>query len=141
MPSDKKAAFVADVHDWKLSASGAYVDDREVEYSTVSDVVDSPISVLIPFRKNDTSGVAEKDAGEVDVYGARIWEGSALVRDFVPCVTNGVAVFYDRVNGKFLGSIRSGRSFAAGRPAVTEGDVVSWSDVFAFKQGFVIICK
>ena len=141
MPSDKMAAFVADVHDWMLSASGAYVDDREVEYSTVSDVVDSPISVLIPFRKNDTSGVAEKDAGEVDVCGARIWEGSALVRDFVPCVTNGVAVFYDRVNGKFLGSIRSGRSFAAGRPAVTEGDVVSWSDVFAFKQGFVIICK
>ena len=72
MPSDKMAAFVADVHDWKLSASGAYVDDREVEYSTVSDVVDSPISVLIPFRKNDTSGVAEKDAGEVDVYGARM---------------------------------------------------------------------
>jgi hypothetical protein len=122
-------------------ASGAWVDDTRVDYSTVSDAVAPLPSVIIPFRKNDTSGVAEKDSGEVDVYGARIWEGSTLVRDFVPCVTNGVAVFYDRVNGKFLGSKRSGRSFAAGRPAVTQGDVVSWSDVFAFKKGFVLTCR
>ena len=132
--------FIADVHEWKLSASGAYVDERIVYYPTVSDAVAPLLSVIIPFRKNDTSGTPEKD-GEVDVYGARIWEGATLVRDFVPCVTNGVAVFYDRVNGKFLGSKRSGRSFAAGRPAVTQGDVVSWSDVFSFKKGFVLTCR
>jgi hypothetical protein len=136
-------AFIADVHEWKLSASGAYVDDRRVDYSTVTDAVAPLLSVIIPFRKKekDESGEVENDGGEVDVYGARIWEGSTLVRDFVPCVTNGVAVFYDRVNGKFLGSKRSGRSFAAGRPAVTQGDVVSWSDVFAFKKGFVLTCR
>lgn len=140
MPLVENAAFIADVHEWKLSASGACVDDRRVDYSTVSDAVAPLLSVIIPFRKNDTSGTPEKD-GEVDVYGARIWEGATLVRDFVPCVTNGVAVFYDRVNGKFLGSKRSGRSFAAGRPAVMQGDVVSWSDVFAFKKGFVLTCR
>ena len=140
MAEKDKNTFIADVHEWKLSASGACVDDRRVDYSTVSDAVDPLLSVIIPFRKNDTSGTPEKD-GEVDVYGARIWEGSTLVRDFVPCVTNGVAVFYDRVNGKFLGSKRSGRSFAAGRPAVTQGDVVSWSDVFSFKKGFVLTCR
>ena len=140
MPTGNKDAFVAAVHDWRLGASGAYVDDGKVTDFADLNAVDLLLSVIIPFRKNDTSGTPEKD-GEVDVYGARIWEGSTLVRDFVPCVTNGVAVFYDRVNGKFLGSKRSGRSFAAGRPAVTQGDVVSWSDVFSFKKGFVLTCR
>ena len=36
------------------------------------------------------------------LYGFKIWEAGALVRDYVPCVTNGLAGLYDRVNGTFI---------------------------------------
>ena len=137
IPGDKKDAFVADVHDWKLGASGAYVDDVRVTSFAGLNAVDLLPSVLIPFRKNDTTSAVEK-TGDVDVYGAKIWEDGELVRDFVPCVTNGVPVFYDRANGKFLGSKRSGVGFTAGLPVAAEGDIVSWSPVFSLKKGFVI---
>ena len=36
------------------------------------------------------------------LYGFKIWDAGTLVRDYVPCVTNGLAGLYDRVNGTFV---------------------------------------
>ena len=133
--------FLAAAHDWRLGFDGAYIDDRTEPVVTFDNyaATNNAYTIIMPFRYDPASTESKiGKSGYVDIYGAKIREGGELVRDFVPCVTNGVAVFYDRVNGKFLGSKRSGMSFVAGRPAVTEGDVVSWSDVFAIKQGFVI---
>ena len=134
--------FLAAAHDWRLGSDGAYIDDRTEPVVTFGNyaATNNAYTIIMPFRYYPDDAEVEK-TGNVDVYGAKIREGGELVRDFVPCVTNGVAVFYDRVNGKFLGSKRSGKAFTAGRPAVTQGDVVSWSDVFAFKKGFVLTCR
>ena len=42
-----------------------------------------------------------------DLYGLRIWEGSTLVRDYTPCVKNGVAGLLDNVAFTFVGSATS----------------------------------
>lgn len=55
--------------------------------------------------------------------------GSTPVRDYQPCVTNGVACLYDRVTGTFLGN-------ASGEGAFTAGPRISdlWSCNFSKRQ-------
>ena len=65
-------------------------------------------------------------------------EGDILVRDFVPCVTNGVPVFYDVVRGGYYVS-RATTPFVAGAPVVADGNILSWSKVRELRaRGLVI---
>ena len=55
------------------------------------------------------------------IYGVKIYEGDELVRDFVPCLKDGVACFKDLVNGGFI----VGENAAA---FTTGGDVPTYAD-------------
>jgi hypothetical protein len=69
---------------------------------------------------------------------AKIWEGDVLVRDFVPCMSRGVAGFYDKVRGGFYPS-ETAKAFVAGAPVVADGDFVSWSPAKELRSGFFFI--
>ncbi|MGN1162913.1 MAG: leucine-rich repeat protein, partial [Christensenellales bacterium] len=45
-----------------------------------------------------------------DIYSFKVWQGSTLVRDMIPCIRNsdGAAGMYDKVEGKFYGNAGSG---------------------------------
>ena len=53
---------------------------------------------------------------EMRAKRAKLWEEGRLVRDYVPCVSNGVACLYDRVSRTFAKSQTS----AAFEPGETE---------------------
>lgn len=55
------------------------------------------------------------------IYGVKIYEGDELVRDFVPCLKDGVACFKDLVNGGFIVG-EDAAAFTAG------GDVPTYAD-------------
>ncbi|MBR3085239.1 MAG: hypothetical protein IKH04_02430 [Kiritimatiellae bacterium] len=55
------------------------------------------------------------------IYGVKIYEGGELVRDFVPCLKDGVACFKDLVNGGFIVG-ENAAAFTAG------GDVPTYAD-------------
>lgn len=60
------------------------------------------------------------------LYWLKIRHNGALVRDYVPCLQNGVAGVWDRVNGTFSAS-RSGTPFVAG-PVVEDDTVAVWNE-------------
>ena len=55
------------------------------------------------------------------IYGVKIYEGDELVRDFVPCLKDGVACFKDLVNGGFIVG-ENAAAFTAGGDAPTYAD-------------------
>ena len=61
------------------------------------------------------------NCAKVRIYGVKIYEGDELVRDFVPCLKDGVACFRDLVNGGFIVG-ENAAAFTAG------GDVPRYAD-------------
>lgn len=55
------------------------------------------------------------------IYGVKIYEGDELVRDFVPCLKDGVACFRDLVNGGFIVG-ENAAAFTAGGDVPTVAD-------------------
>ena len=55
------------------------------------------------------------------IYGVKIYESDVLVRDFVPCLKDGVACFKDVVNGGFIIG-ENASAFTAGGDAQTFAD-------------------
>jgi len=133
--------FVSQYHEWRLGPSGASIDDTTYgSFSSATPTEDVQTKIIIPFRANYSTQTLSNKEGDVSVKGAKIWEGDILVRDFIPCVTNGVPVFYDRVRGEYYGS-RTATPFVAGAPVVADGDIISWSEVRSLRKGFAIIFR
>ena len=139
-------SFVAQFHDWQLGPGGVFVDDLETPKVSLSDYVpwsaDFTVGVSLPFRTSGrkNSSIDTGKTGHVDVRYAKIWEGDELFRDFVPCVSGGVAGFYDNVRGTFYPSTTD-KPFDAGAPVVADGDILSWSDVRSLRNGLAIFVR
>ena len=81
-------------------------------------------------RAYDGGGLSK--TGTAWVKWAKVWEDGELVRDFVPCVSNGVAGLYDRVHREFRTS-QTSATFEPGETvaAVADEEVVAWSAAFS----------
>ena len=98
-------------------------------------------NICLPFRAAGVTNHREvTKTGNVEVKGAKIWEGGEIVRDFVPCVKDGVPQFYDHVRGGYYPSVTS-KPFAAGEIVAPDGDFVSWSSACSLASGFTVIFK
>ena len=130
-------SFPSSHHEWRLGPSGAFVDDTTL--ATFDSTTESELiaNILLPFRASGPKSQTPDKTGDASVKSAKIWEGDILVRDFVPCIKNGVPVFYDVVRGDYYGS-RTETPFAAGAPVVADGDILSWSNVRELRKGLVI---
>ena len=132
-------SFPSSYHAWRLGPNGVSVDDTTLATFTSATKSTLTANILLPFRANPTSQIPDK-TGNASVKSAKIWEGDILVRDFMPCVTNGVPVFYDRVRSEYYGS-RKETPFVAGAPVVADGDILSWSNVRELRKGLVIAIR
>lgn len=44
-----------------------------------------------------------------NIYYCKIWDNDVLIRDFLPCIYNGVAGMWDQVENKFYGNVGTGK--------------------------------
>ena len=72
-------------------------------------------------RWGNAHATAFANMAGVRIYGVKIYESDVLVRDFVPCLKDGVACFKDLVNGGFIIG-ENAAAFTAG------GDVQTFAD-------------
>ena len=118
-------------HTLTLGPSGASLDGVEKVHFTGEDTAYTAMTKASPvfFRRDSSSGNLSK-AGECWIKWAQFREAGRLVRDFVPCVSNGVACFYERVYGTYHGS-QTSASFEPGEAVahIEEADILAWSDV------------
>lgn len=92
-------------HTYTVGPEGAFIDDVTVGGPFTEATAVKPYYSLILFgRRNNGTGVNEKNLTSRSIKRARIWEGAALVRDYIACSKDGVARFYDRVSGAYVGS-------------------------------------
>jgi hypothetical protein len=101
-------------HVWDLSKASPKLDDTLINNTTTSAFVNNTNhGSLYLFARHTTSGPTYYCS--MEVYSCRIYDGSTLVRDFVPAlrVSDSVAGLYDLVNDSFYTNLGTG-AFVAG---------------------------
>lgn len=98
----------------KLSGNKFYINNTEYNANRASTHPSVPIYLFIRNVAGSSSGISS--AGRL--YYCKFWEGSTLIRDFVPVSYDGTLGLFDKVNMQFYPNAGSG-SFTAG-PAVSE---------------------
>ena len=115
---------------YTLGADGVEIDGTQIaDFSGQATTYTKMHKACPIFYRRDSGNGNLTKTGTAWVKWAKAWEGGRLVRDFVPCVSNGVAYLYDRVHREFAPS-QSAAAFEPGETvvSVTDEDVVSWSD-------------
>jgi hypothetical protein len=74
-----------------------------------NDTFDTGLSYWL-FGRN---GTTPPYLGSLRIYSAKLWNGSTLVRDYIPVRKGTVGYLYDRVSGKLFGNAGTG-AFAYG---------------------------
>ena len=85
------------------STTNAFTDGRLATWSGLNFSgmeADLPLSLFARFW--DTTATKFANISKVRIYGVKIYENDVIVRDFVPCMKEGVACFKDVVNGGFI---------------------------------------
>ena len=111
------------------SAFGVPNDDKDVRRTVFLDNLNASVGVVMSGYTNQTDTFTVNTASQangttlklastawgtdgfaaIKIYGCKIWEDGALVRDFVPYVDNGIPGIRDCLTGKFCpGSDHSG---------------------------------
>ena len=107
------------------NGAALYVNDTLVASSTISGFTDS--LTLYMFKLHTSYGVDGRTVSG-KLWGLKLWDDGALVRDFQPCVKDGVVGVWDYVNGEFRKSITA-TAFKPG-PAVRltprPNDEIAW---------------
>ena len=134
-------AFTGEFHTWKLNKDGGYVDDDPVvEFSTTPTMATATKGISVPFRVSTGDDVDTGKVGDVEVKGAKFWDGDFLGLDLVPCEKDGVVGFYDRVRGTFNNG-KMGGAFTAGETVVSDGDALAWSQGVGLVCGLVVVVQ
>lgn len=106
------------------------LDGTEIAASTYRSSFDSGNTMYLFANHNGSSASYGASA---KLYGAKIWQGETLVRDFVPCENESeVACLYDRVSGSYFtagaGTFTKGGEVAAGLAVVAATASISAAD-------------
>ena len=122
---------------YELDAATGHAVVRDMNDVTLSDInLGSPMtgSTTVPLcilgEKWHDNGTGNYMPAGVAFYGMKIYEGSTLVRDYVPYVQDGQVGIFDKVNNTFT----AGVNVKAGTIPVYEGKIVCLSsDDHAYK--------
>lgn len=128
-------------HTLVLGPDGGYIDDTTVVEGPLVATKTTDLTVTLFARRTDATTVAKRSTATITY--AKMWQGGKLVRDFVPCVKDGVGYLYDRVGGEFYDNKGTG-SFRLGTPrggAVFESEIIGVSDVKRACLGLFIVVK
>lgn len=69
----------------------------------------------------EAATTATNSVSDLRLYGCRVYDNGALVRDYIPYVKDGVAGLYDQVNDTFASSATNLYPFTAGGEIATNG--------------------
>ncbi len=131
--------LTTDFHAFRLGPTGFSVDGETLAAFTVATSPESKLASLpLPFRTLDNRSFSK--TGNIWMKSAKLWEGDILVRDYVPCVKDGVPGFYDRVLKTFSPSV-TGTPFVAGETVVEDGTALSWSKPLDLTTGLVLVVR
>ena len=119
-----------DRHEYWLNAAGVHIDGLcKIAFDPAS-LTDTTTLTLTLFGRRESATSTGK-RGVCTIWSAQIRENGTLLHDYVPCLTNGVAILYDRKTGSFPTKLSSG-NFVAGEEIGPEpedcGGVESASD-------------
>ena len=115
------------------------VDGETLAVFTGATLPESRLAFMpIPFRTFDNLSFSK--TGNIWMKSAKLWEGDILIRDYVPCVKDGVPGFYDRVLRTFSPSV-SDTPFRAGETVVEDGTAFSWSKPLDLTTGLVLVVR
>ena len=111
LPNDKVQLFTGDtaVLDTTTGVSGGFAGKE----------ANMPLPLF--GRWGNAQATTFANMAKSRIYGVKIYESDVLVRDFVPCLKDGVACFKDLVNGGFIIG-ETPAAFSAG------GDVQTFAD-------------
>ena len=116
-------------HTLSIGPAGVFVDGTQKVAFPGGGLAFAALGKALPifFRRDSSTGDINKN-GPCWIKSARLAESGRLVRDFVPCVSNGVAYLYDKVSGAFFGSETSA-AFEPGETVVriADADALAWS--------------
>ena len=121
-------------HTYTLGPEGVFVDGTQKADFTGQTMTYANMTKACPLflRRDWSTGDIQKN-GQAWIKSAKIWEEGRLLRDFVPCVSNGVACLYDRVRRECcsLASTATG-ALDPGETVISVADeeAVTWSAVF-----------
>ena len=121
-------------HTLTVGREGALIDNALVGGPFTEATAVTPYYSLILFgRRNNETGANEKTSWSRSIKRAKVWEGSALVRDYIACSKDGVARFYDRVSGAYVGN----GNFYPGNvvtPTMSGSEALAVSDALELSQ-------
>ena len=100
LPNKKLILKTGDA-EWSGTASGLFSADAQ-----------NPVALFA--QPKTAAGTTFDNLAKARIYGVKIYEGVDLVRDFTPCVKDGLAGFRDRVTGDFVTNGGAFTSFSAG---------------------------
>ena len=107
-------------HGWAGLVTGTTTNwSKTTTTSYAGQEADMPLSLF--GRWSNAYATAFETMAKARIYGMKIYENNVLVRDFVPCIKDGVACFKDLVNGGFIIG-ENPAAFSAG------GDVPTFAD-------------
>lgn len=139
------ASFVSSYHDWSIGPTGVALDGESVGTYSNAEELSVKRDVTLPFRGfYDGDGLSGKE-GFASVKRAQIRERDpsgedVLVRDYFPCVKDGVPGFYDHVLRTFSPSVTQ-VAFEAGETVMVDGDALSCSAPVELASGLIFVIR
>ena len=105
-----------DRHVYQFGFGGLYLDGN---FYSAAQTWTGTTTTTIKIAGYNTGNTSRQ--GRCRYYNVRIWQGSDLVRDFVPVRIGEVGYMYDAVGGEVFGNAATSGYFLPG-PDVTEGE-------------------
>ena len=104
----QEVSFDMERHTFDLKSGSQKFDDREFGANIIGDSASYGQQMYLFARQSEWSkSVAQGSSSgyaAMRIFSCQIYSGDTLVRDFVPCTSDGVAGMLDRVTGVFMPS-------------------------------------
>ena len=136
--------YTAGGNDSVTTLSGAFDapnDDRDVRRTVFLDNLNASVGVVMSGYTNQTATFTVNTASQpngttlklastawgndnyaaIKIYGCKIWEDGALVRDFMPYVDNGIPGMRDNLTGTFI----EGKDYSGGGNLLAYGGTIT----------------
>lgn len=119
LDTDRHTAVIDFPNPPHLFITGSVTNEIPNEDFTPESFINEATKPIALFARQNASGVFEKQS-KARIYGARIFENGSLVRDYVPCVKDGMPGFKDTVGGGFFCNPAAETHFTSGGDVLVE---------------------
>ncbi|MBR3223172.1 MAG: hypothetical protein IKF72_13205 [Kiritimatiellae bacterium] len=102
LPNSKMVFTTAGVTNAYSYATGPNGNDKTTNVGIDFSGYEASLPLSLFARFWNSAATKYANVAKARIYGVKIYENDVIVRDFVPCLKEGVACFKDMVNGGFI---------------------------------------